>query len=75
MLRNPLSKTETVIKWHKKGFKLFWKWKSKPGRPKIPRTHSNYIRKISAENPLWGSDRIAGELKMKFGKKRSGTAS
>ncbi len=60
-------KPETVIKWHRKGFKLFWKWKAKPGRPKIPKIHINFIRKISYENPLWGADRIAGELKMKFG--------
>jgi transposase InsO family protein len=60
-----LIKPETVIGWHQKGFRLFWKIKcrnGKRGRPKIPVEVRNLIRKISTENPTWGSPRIEGEL-------------
>ena len=52
---------ETVIKWHRKGFKLYWRWKSrpgKPGRPPIKRKIRNLIRRMSRENPTWGAPRI-----------------
>jgi putative transposase len=58
-------KPETVIGWHQKGFRLFWKIKcrnGKRGRPKISIEVRNLIRKISTENPTWGSPRIEGEL-------------
>jgi len=48
---------ETVIKWHRKGFKLFWRWKSrrgKPGRPTVERAVRDLIRRMSRENPTWG---------------------
>ena len=49
-------KPETVIRWNKKGFKLFWKFKSKTkGRPKIDREIRKLIKKIAKANPLWGS--------------------
>jgi len=58
---------QTVLGWHKKGFKLFWKWKSKPaGRPSIELKHIKWIRRISSDHPEWGEDKIAGELKEKF---------
>ena len=56
---------ETVIKWHRKGFKLYWKWKSrpgKPGRPPIKRKIRNLIRRMSRENLTWGAPRIVSEL-------------
>jgi len=56
---------ETVIKWHRKGFKLFWRWKSmagKPGRPSIEREVRDLIRRMSRENPTWGAPRIVSEL-------------
>ena len=56
---------ETVIKWHRKGFKLYWKWKSragKPGRPRIERKIRDLIRRMSRENPTWGAPRILSEL-------------
>jgi putative transposase len=56
---------ETVIKWHRMGFKLYWRWKSragKPGRPPIEREIRNLIRQMSKENPTWGSPRIVSEL-------------
>ena len=67
--RNPLRlvKPETVIAWHRRGWRLFWKWKSKPttyGRPNVPFEVIELIRKMSRENPLWGAPRIHGELIM-----------
>ncbi len=55
---------ETVVRWHRRGFKAFWRWKSRgrPGRPKIPREVRDLIRQISLANPLWGAPRIHGEL-------------
>jgi len=56
---------ETVIAWHRKGFRLFWTWKvrhGQPGRPPVPKDTRELIRKLSRENPLWGAPRIHGEL-------------
>jgi len=56
---------ETVIKWHRKGWKLYWRWKSKagkPGRPRIKREIRDLIRRMSRENPTWGAPRILSEL-------------
>ncbi len=58
-------KPETVIGWHRKGFRLFWIWKSRrrrDGRPTVPREVRDLIRRMSRENPLWGAPRIHGEL-------------
>ena len=58
-------KPETVIAWHRKGFRLFWAWRARrgqPGRPKVPKHVRELIRKMSRENPLWGAPRIHGEL-------------
>jgi len=57
-------KPETVIAWHRQGFRLFWTWKSRrsTGRPPIPSDVRVLIRTMSHENPLWGAPRIHGEL-------------
>ena len=57
-------KPETVIAWHRRGFRLFWPWKSRrrTGRPTVPRDVRTLIRTMSAANPLWGAPRIHGEL-------------
>ncbi len=58
-------KPETVIGWHRKGFRLFWTWKArrrKSGRPPVSRKVRDLIRRMSRENPLWGAPRIHGEL-------------
>ena len=65
--RNPLAlvQPETVIRWHKRGFRLYWRWKSRPGWPgrrKIPEEIRDLIRSMSRSNPFWGSPRIHGEL-------------
>src|SRR5215470_13162603 len=50
-------KPETVIAWHRKGFRLFWAWKSRhpQGRPMISSEVRNLIRRMSVANPLWGA--------------------
>jgi hypothetical protein len=55
---------ETVIGWHRSGFRAYWHWKSRPrsGRPKTRLEIRQLIRKISLANQLWGAPRIHGEL-------------
>ena len=55
---------ETVIRWHRAGFRAYWRWKSRPrsGRPKTRPEIRQLIREISLANPLWGAPRIHGEL-------------
>ena len=56
---------ETVIRWHKRGFRLCWRWKSRPrwpGRRRVPKEVRDLIRRMSRANPLWGAPRIHGEL-------------
>ena len=61
-------KPDTLIRWHRRGSRLFWRWKSKPvGRPAVPKNIQELIRKMAAENPTWGEEHIANELKLKLG--------
>jgi putative transposase len=72
--RSPLVfvKPATVIAWHRRGFRRYWRWRSrKPGRPRIPDEHIAFIRRISSDQPGWGEDRIAEELAIKLGVKHS----
>ena len=57
---------ETVIRWHGRGFRAYWRWKSRQvgGRPRIDFEMRALIRRMSRENPLWGAPRIHGELLM-----------
>jgi putative transposase len=58
-------KPETVVAWHRAGFRLFWTWKvwrGQPGRPVISRQVRDLIRTMCRENPGWGAPRIHGEL-------------
>jgi len=57
----------TFIRWHQQGFRLFWRWKSGPGRPPIPADLQALIRRMARENPSWGEERIANELLLKLG--------
>src|SRR5260370_20434028 len=52
----------TVIKWHRAGFRLYWRWKSRPrgGRPTVPLKIRRLIHEMSIANPLWGAPRIHG---------------
>ena len=58
---------ETMIRWHRAGWKLFWRLKSRPGRPPIPQPLQALIRRMANENPSWGEERIANELLLKLG--------
>jgi len=55
---------ETLVRWHRAGFRCHWRWKSRPrgGRPQIDTELRVLIRRMSVENPLWGAPRIHGEL-------------
>ena len=57
-------KPETIIRWHRAGFRAWWRWKSRPrgGRPRTPDEIRQLIRERSVANPLWGAPRIHGEL-------------
>ena len=54
--------SQTFTRWHRQGFRLFWRWKSRPGRPPIPADLQVLIRRMARENPSWGEARIANEL-------------
>ena len=65
-LRDALAvvRPETVIRWHRAGFRAYWRWRSRPrrGRPTVPLEVRQLIREMSLANPLWGAPRIHGEL-------------
>jgi len=51
----------TLVRWHRQGFRLFWRWKSKPGRPPIPPQLRRLIREMALSNPSWGEECVANE--------------
>jgi transposase InsO family protein len=55
---------QTVVRWHRKGFAAYWRWKSRSpgGRPRIAQEVRDLIRRMSLENPLWGATKMHGEL-------------
>src|SRR6516165_11035695 len=55
---------ETLVRWHRAGFRCYWRWKSRPrgGRPQIDTELRVLVWRMSVENPLWGAPRIHGEL-------------
>jgi len=56
-------KPDTLIGWHRQGFRLLWRWKSRPvGRPRIPVRLQRLITDMAPANPTWGEERIAAEL-------------
>jgi hypothetical protein len=60
-----LVKPATVIRWHRQGFRKYWRWRSssrRVGRPEVNREISELIRQMSVANPLWGAPRIHGEM-------------
>ena len=57
-----LVKPATVVHRHRRGFRLFWRWRSRSGRPSVDRETRDLIRQMNAANPLWGAPRIHGEL-------------
>ena len=60
-----LVKPETVVSWHRLGFKLFWRWKSRRGgRPRVAREVIDLIHHMARQNPTWGAPRIQSELRL-----------
>jgi hypothetical protein len=58
-----LVKPATVVQWHRKGFRLYWRWRSRRlGRPKMGTEIRDLIRRMSVASRLWGAPRIHGEL-------------
>jgi putative transposase len=57
----------TLIRWHRQGFRLFWRWTSRPGRPPLPAELQALIRRMACDNPTGGEERIANELLLKLG--------
>ena len=57
----------TLIRWRRMGFRLLWRWKSRPGRPRIPLELRALIRQMARDNPIWGEERIANEWLLKLG--------
>ena len=55
---------DTIVRWHRAGFRSFWRWKSRrrAGRPSVTPEIRRLIREMSLANPLWGAPRIHGEL-------------
>src|SRR5262245_879978 len=61
-------KPDTLVRWHRKGFGLFWRWKSRArGRPRIPADLRQLIGEMASANRTWGEERIASELLVKLG--------
>jgi putative transposase len=59
---------DTLVRWHRKGFRLFWRWKSRPkGRPPVPEELRKLIAEMATANVTWGEERIAHELLIKLG--------
>jgi putative transposase len=59
---------DTLLRWHRKGFRLFWRWKSRaPGRPSVPADLQQLIAAMARANATWGEERIAAELLLKLG--------
>jgi hypothetical protein len=66
-----LVKPATVVDWHRRGFRFYWRWRSRrPGGPKVSPEIRDLIRRMSKANPLWGASGIHGEL-LKLGIKVS----
>ena len=57
-------KPSTVVSWHRSGFRLYWRWRSRPrrGRPQINAEIRSLVRRLANENPDWGAPKIHGEL-------------
>jgi putative transposase len=58
---------QTLIRWHRKSFKLYWRWKSRGGRPPLPKDIRRLIARMVSENVTWGEERVADELSLKLG--------
>jgi hypothetical protein len=57
---------DTLIRWHRRGWRFFWRSRSRPGRPPISRDLQRLIVSMAQANPIWGEERIANELRLKL---------
>jgi transposase InsO family protein len=57
----------TLLRWHRNAFRLFWRWRSRPGRPRLPLELQQLIAAMAQNNVTWGEERIAAELLLKLG--------
>jgi transposase InsO family protein len=57
----------TLLRWHREVFRLLWRWRSRPGRPRLPAELQRLIMAMARDNPSWGEERIASELRVKLG--------
>jgi putative transposase len=57
----------TLLRWHRNAFRLFWRWRSRPGRPRLPTELQRLISDMARGNPTWGEERITAELLLKLG--------
>ncbi len=60
-------KPDTVVRWHRAGFRLYWNWLSRRGRGGRPSADAEVralVRRLATENPTWGAPRVHGELRM-----------
>jgi hypothetical protein len=62
----PVVTPESLLRWHRAGWRLYWRHRSRPGRPPIPADLRALIRRMADENPIWGQERIANELLIKL---------
>jgi transposase InsO family protein len=58
---------QTLIRWHRQGFRQFWCWTSRPGRPRIAAALQALVRQMAQDNLTWGQERMANELLLKLG--------
>jgi putative transposase len=68
-------KPDTVVRWHRTGFRLYWRWRSRAGsggRPKITAEIQALIRRMAEENRVWGPPKIHGELLKSVSTSRKG---
>jgi hypothetical protein len=57
----------TLVRWHRQAFHLLWRWRSQPGRPRLPAEFQQLIAATARDNLTWGEERIAAELLLKLG--------
>ena len=57
---------KTLVRWHREGFRLLWRWKSRKGWPQVSEDLRKIIRQIARKNLLWGEERIANDLLLKL---------
>ncbi len=62
-----LGQSATLLCWHREAFRLFWRWRSRPGRPPLPAEFQLVIAVMARDNPTWGEDRMTAELLLKLG--------